>query len=577
MDLPTASDPTGAALGTHRVELALEAGRMGTWFWDARTDRLDWDEQLLRVFGVPDGTFAGTFAAYVDLVHPDDVERTVATVQESLQTGRDHYVEHRVVHPDGSLHWISGTGRVLRDETGSVVGMVGVGADITEQRAQREARQAAEAATAIAQDAAVQAQSRLALLGRISGVLGGSLDVTTTLQQIADLVVRERLADWCVVQVPGGPYGLTQPALAHRDPEMVAMARRLQDDYPPRMREDAGLGKVLRTGEPELWPSIPDELLEESAEDETHLAILRDLRMTSAMIIPLPGRAGVLGVVTMIGSDGRTFGTEDLAAAVEVGVRAGMALDNATLYADRDAVARTLQASLLPAALPEVPGAELVALHRPGRTSVGVGGDFYDGVGVGEDGWLLVVGDVCGKGVEAAALTGAVRYAVRTAAILADSPAAVLRIVNDTLLREDWTGRFATLVLARLDRTSTGLRLTVSTAGHPAPLLRRRGGTVEVLDVEGTLVGLLAEAEFGETVVDLAEGDCVLLFTDGLTEAGAPREMFGDDRLAAALAGVVPSSADRLAREVLARVEAFAATTGSAERDDMAVLAVLVR
>ena len=576
MDLPTASDPTDAALGAHRVELALEAGRMGTWYWDARTDRLDWDDQLLRVFGVPDGGFSGTLAAYVDLLHPDDVERTVATVQESLQTGRDHYVEHRVVHPDGSLHWISGTGRVLRDEAGSVVGMVGVGADITEQRAQREARQAAEAATAIAQDAAVQAQSRLALLGRISGVLGGSLDVTTTLQQIAHLVVRERLADWCVVQVPGGPTGLTQPALAHRDPEMVAMARRLQDDYPPRLREDAGLGKVLRTGKPELWPSIPDELLEASAEDATHLEILRGLRMTSAMIIPLPGRAGVLGAVTMIGSDGRTFDPEDLAVAVEVGVRAGVALDNATLYADRDTVARTLQASLLPAALPDVPGAEVVALHKPGRTALGVGGDFYDGVALGEDGWLLAVGDVCGKGVEAAALTGAVRYAVRTAAILAESPAQVLRIVNDALLREDWTGRFATLVLARLDRTSAGFRLTVSAAGHPAPLVRRTGGTVEGVDVEGTLVGLLTEAQFGETVVDLADGDCVLLFTDGLTEAGAPGEMFGDERLAAALAAADPSSAERVTRDVLARVEAFATGTRSAERDDMAVLAVRV-
>jgi serine phosphatase RsbU (regulator of sigma subunit) len=257
-------------------------------------------------------------------------------------------------------------------------------------------------------------------------------------------------------------------------------------------------------------------------------------------------------------------------------VRAGVAFDNATLYADRDTVARTLLDCLIPGALPDVPGAEVVALHKEGRSSLGLGGDFYDGVALGEDRWMLAVGDVCGKGVEAAALTGAVRYAVRTAAILTESPAQVLRIVNDALLREAWTGRFATLVLARLDRTSTGFRLTVSAAGHPAPLVRRTGGTVEGVDVEGTLVGLLAEAQFGETVVDLADGDCVLLFTDGLTEAGAPGEMFGDERLAAALAAADPSSAERLARDVLARVEAFATGTRSAERDDMAVLVVRV-
>ena len=159
VDVPTDRDPISVPdpLDSHRYRLALEAGRMGTWHWDAANDRLDWDEQLLQVFGLEPGSFGGTFGAYLALLHPDDVAPTVATVEESLRTGRDHYVEHRVLHPDGSLHWVSGTGRVLMADDGTVTGMVGVGADITERMAQQEARQAAEAATEIARTAAAQA------------------------------------------------------------------------------------------------------------------------------------------------------------------------------------------------------------------------------------------------------------------------------------------------------------------------------------------------------------------------------------------------------------------------------------
>jgi len=529
---------------------------MGTSSSAAVNDRLDWDDQLMRVFGVPPGQFGGTFAAYLALIHPDDVDHTAATVEESLRSRQDHYVEHRVVHPDGSVRWISGTGRVLTDDRGEVVAMVGVGADITEQHAAHEAAIAAEAATAFAVSAAALAESRLALLGRVSAVVGRSLDVGTTMQQIADIVVEEQLADWCVVQLPGGEHGIDQVALAHRDPDMVAMARRVQEDYPPRLQDDAGLGKVLLTGAPELWPSIPAEALVEGAEDATHLELLKSLHMTAAMIIPLAGRNEVLGAMTLIGTQGRSFDENDLKVATEVGARAGIALDNARLYADRDTVARALQLSLLPAALPDVPGAELAALHRPGSPTLGVGGDFYDAFRVG-DGWYLVVGDVCGKGVEAAALTGAVRYAVRTASASRTSPAEILTIVNHTLLREEWSGRFATLVVARLDLGRDSTWVTVSSAGHPAPLLRRADSTVVGLATAGTIVGALAEATFEDARHALSRGDCLLLYTDGVTEAGSRHDLFGDRRLADAFSSAASQPASVIATDVLEAVDAF--------------------
>ena len=574
---PTASDTLSVSFPVDRYQLALEAGRMGTWHWDAANDTLDWDEPMMHVFGVTPETFAGTFGAYLGLLHPDDVAHTVATVEESLRTGRDHYVEHRVLHPDGSLHWVSGTGRVLTDENGSVTGMVGVGADITERRAQQEARLAAEAATEIARSAAAAAETRLALLGRIGGVLGGSLEVRTTLQQVADLIVQEQLADWCVVEIPGGEHGINQLALAHRDPEMVALAKRSREEYPPELRDDRGLGKVLRTGEPELWPTIPAELLAASARDEAHLELLQRLQLTAAMIVPLTARGEVLGSISLIGTAGRSFDHEDLGLALEVGGRAGIALDNARLYADRDTVAGTLQQSLLPAALPDIPDLDLAALHRPGQAALGVGGDFYDAFPVGDGSWCLVMGDVCGKGVEAAAFTAAVRYAVRTAGGLTASPADVLSIVNATLLREDWSGRFATVVLVRVERGPSAWNLTVSSAGHPAPMLRRVDGTVERLTSDGTIIGILPEATFAQTRAELRPGDSVLLFTDGLTEAGAPAELFGSRRLAQALRDSAAGSAATVAEDVLAAVEAYradrlAAGGAAGERDDMAVL-----
>ena len=364
MELPTDRDDTlSVSYPVDRYRIALEAGRMGTWYWDASSDRLDWDDQIMRVFGVERDAVPANFGAYLALLHPDDVAHTVATVEESLRTGRDHYVEHRVLHPDGSLHWVSGTGRVLTDENGLVTGMVGVGADITERRAQQEARLAAEAATEIARSAATAAETRLALLGRIGGVLGGSLEVRTTLQQVADLIVQEQLADWCVVEIPGGEHGISQLALAHRDPEMVELAARSREEYPPELREDRGVGKVLRTGEPELWPTIPAELLAASAHNEEHLELLQNLQLTAAMIVPLMARGEVLGAISLVGTAGRSFDDEDLGLALEVGQpRGGRA-------GQRPAVRRPRHGCRHPAAEPAAGGAARHPRTRPRRAA----------------------------------------------------------------------------------------------------------------------------------------------------------------------------------------------------------------
>lgn len=194
----------------------------------------------------------------------------------------------------------------------------------------------------------------------------------------------------------------------------------------------------------------------------------------------------------------------------------------------------------------------------------------------------MVIGDVCGKGVEAAALTGAVRYALRTAAVLTSSPVRALHIVNDTLQRGDWNSRFASLVLLHVDvGDRAGARVTLSTAGHPPPLLRRADGTVEVLEAPGTIVGALPEVHFSQISRDLGPGDCLLLYTDGATEAGRPGELFGQHGLVDALCAAPGGPSAAVSAAVLDAVEAFAdsqAVAGrAADRDDLALLALLVR
>lgn len=558
---------------------------MGTWAWDATTGRVDWDEPLERLYELEPGTFGGTMDDYLALLHPDDVPPIMASVASSIEAGADHDVEHRVMLADGGVRWIRGTGRSVVDPDGTVTGMVGVAVDITDQRETQDARLLAEAAKAAAQDSAARSQARLALLGRISGVLGGSLDVATTLQQVADLVVHEALADWCVVQLPGDSHGVSQLALAHVDPAMIDMARQLQEAYPPELRQDSGLGKVLATGEAEFWPAVPPEALVEAARDATHLDLLRSLNLSAAMVIPLPARGRVLGAMTLIGTHGRSFDTDDLEAAVQMGVRAGMALDNANLFADRDLVARTLQRSLLPPTLPAVPGLDLAAHYRPGSASYGIGGDFYDVFPAGDNSWRVVIGDVCGKGVEAAALTAAVRYALRTAAVLTSSPAQVLSIVNETLLHDNWGERFATLAVVAIDVREDGAHVTVSVGGHPTPLVRRAVGSVEQLETDGMLVGTLAEADFTETTTRLDAGDCLLLYTDGATEAGLTSDLFGERRLRSIFAAAPTATAEGVVGCVAQAVDRFTATSapdaGTARSDDalddLALVAVLVR
>ncbi|MFI7033428.1 PP2C family protein-serine/threonine phosphatase [Microbispora rosea] len=233
-------------------------------------------------------------------------------------------------------------------------------------------------------------------------------------------------------------------------------------------------------------------------------------------------------------------------------------------------LARTLQRSFIPPALPDIPGLQVAGAFRPAGRGDVVGGDFYDMYETA-GGWALALGDVCGKGVEAAVVTSLARYTPRAAPIREPSPSAVLSALNRTLLRER-AGRFVTAVYGRLVPAGEHFRLTVSLAGHPHPL-RAGGDTVGEIGRPGNVLGLLPRVRLTDVDVDLAPGDAVLFYTDGVVEARRGEELYGEDRLRRLLGDSRAMGAAGIAEAVVNEAVAF---QSGLPRDDIAVVVLKI-
>ncbi len=425
----------------------------------------------------------------------------------------------------GELRWFLTKATPLHDENGQILA-VNVIEDVTEQH---------------------ETAMRQQFLAEAGEALASSLELERTLQAVAQLAV-PRLADWCAVELPDERGELQQVALAHVDPEKIEQARAIRERYPPDPDAPTGSPAVLRTGRSMLVREVPDELLVEAAKDEQHLHDIRALGIRSGMSVPMITGGRVLGVMTFVFSEsGRRYAEHDLAFAQDLAARAATAIENARLYTERSDVAHTLQASLLPEELPDVPGWRFAADYRPGQRGADVGGDFYDIFAVA-GGHMALLGDVTGKGVTAAALTSLVRHTAKTAAEFDPRPSAVLAHVNRALRQRPRVAP-VTMVCAVLQ----GGTVTLAVGGHPLPLLKRDGRPCENIGRNGLLLG--AVPEYGgadEVTIELEPGDTLLLFTDGVTDTPGADSRFGDARLRAAVdaARAEPSGAAgrRLAR-----------------------------
>jgi PAS domain S-box-containing protein len=376
---------------------------------------------------------------------------------------------------------------------------------------------------------AKEAELRQRFLAESGQLLASSLDYEQTLERVARMIV-PRLADWCGIDMVDENGDVTQVAVAHVDPAKVEMAHDMRERYPPDMTADTGLPAIIRGGPAELYPDIPDELLVAAAQDEEHLRVAREVGLRSAMAVPMRIGDETLGVIPFASAEsGRSFDEDDLAFAQDLALRAATAVQNARLYQAQERVAHTLQASLLPERLPHLPGWEIHAAYQAGERGADVGGDFYDILPVA-GGHLVVLGDVTGKGIEAAALTSLVRYSARMAARFDPSPARVLSLVNQ-VLREQARLSLVTAVCALVETNGNGAQVTVASAGHPLPLRRRPGATPDPLGNHGVLLGVEGEDDWTDVTVSLDAGDTVLFYTDGVTETPGDHTRYGELRL----------------------------------------------
>ncbi len=407
-------------------------------------------------------------------------------------------------------------------------------------------------------------------LAEASRVLAGSLDVQETLRTVARLAVPE-IADWCAVDLAAGD-GIDRVAVAHVDPARVELAREMQERYPPDPRTSTGVYGVLRHGIAELYPEITDEMLEAGARDPEHLEIVRSVGLRSAMLVPMRLRDRVLGVISFVSSEsGRRFDEMDLRLVEDLALRAASAVENARLYETASSISATLQKSLLPPVLPDIPAIQIAAAYRPAGFGLEVGGDFYDVFSTADDQWYAVVGDVCGKGAEAAAVTALARYTIRAAAVRRRSPSAILRWLSDAMVQQsDSSQRFCTIACAHFDLSRSPTRVTVSCGGHPLPLVVRADGTTEHAGIPGTLLGLVEHPELTDSAAELRSGDTIVLYTDGLTEAGAPEQIWTPEEIADAARGAAGAPpGDTVSRLLAATVDGV-----PSPRDDVAVLAL---
>ncbi|MEV8454858.1 SpoIIE family protein phosphatase [Streptomyces sp. NPDC052095] len=529
-----------------------------------------------------------------------------ARVPVEAGTGRYGSARMPAVHEDldnvpGAVPLLAGTGMrsvvtVPLKVEGRLTGSLGVAAEAAGRYTNEEALRLQFAADRIA--LAVESarlgelerlrRGSLSFLVEASDLLAGTLDRDQTLALMAQMTV-PTLATWCAVYTIADQ--VSEPDLSyvlHEDEDRIDGLKALLSRIPPpepvptpgvrvwtapseaahqaalrgSMRT-LGLAENSRLGEPgRLGPDVRTTLATAAAVGG------------ETVVLPLVARNRVIGMLTLGKPSDDHFRQEILELAEDLSRRAALALDNARLYSERMAISQSLQRSLLPPGLPEIPNVEIEVIYRAAGEGNEVGGDFYDVFPIRDGAYGFAIGDVCGTGPQAAAVTGLARHALRLLAREGFGGPAVLERLNAAILDEGSRSRFLTLLYGELWPQEDGSALLkVVCAGHPLPLRLRQDGSVEAAAEPQPLLGVIEDLELYEQTVTLAPGDVLLCVTDGITERREGSRMLGDDGLADVLATCTGLTAGAVAARILRAVERFAAEPAS---DDMAILAMRV-
>ncbi|GAB1327192.1 SpoIIE family protein phosphatase [Streptomyces sennicomposti] len=423
----------------------------------------------------------------------------------------------------------------------------------------------------------------LSFLVEASDLLAGTLDRDQTLALMAQMTV-PTLATWCAVYTIADQA--SEPYLSyvlHEDEELIDGIKSLLSKIaPPDPVPTPGARVWSAPGEAAHQAALRSSMRSLSLGDSHHRigSTIGPTLATAAavggetVVLPLVARNRVIGMLTLGKPTDDHFRQEILELAEDLSRRAALALDNARLYSERTAISQSLQRSLLPPGLPQIDGVEVDVIYRAAGEGNEVGGDFYDLFPIRDGAYGFAIGDVCGTGPEAAAVTGLARHALRLLAREGYGGPAVLERLNSAILDEGARSRFLTLLYGELWPQEDGsAHLKVVCAGHPLPLRLRQDGSVEPAAEPQPLLGVMEDLELYEQSVVLEPGDVLLCVTDGVTERREGTRMLGDDGLADVLTTCTGLTAGAVAARIMRAVERFASDAPS---DDMAIMAMRV-
>jgi len=415
-----------------------------------------------------------------------------------------------------------------------------------------------------------KARRRFQILGDVAAVSEAGASFEDTLDAICAILVPE-LADFCMIDVIGEDRVPRRAAVKVAPGAPGELARDLSERMPSTPASMVGGERAsLR---PRFFERMSDRDLRDLAHDSDDLEFLRGLGIRSAVTVALQARGEVTGALTIaVAWSRRRYRREDAHFAWILSGRVALALDNSGLFADleraeraRAEIAETLQRGLLPSPLPHIPGWSIAAMYRPAGAENEVGGDFYDVFRV-PGGWMLVIGDVTGRGARAASITAVARYTLRTAAVLTDDPLVALQTLNRALLARGDSALCSLAAMTLSEDRFEPVRLAV--AGHPPPLLVDGESVTEVAGA-GPVLGAFDDAKWGIARCEVEPGQQLVIITDGITEAQGPGGRFGEARLRAQLSGATnPALA---VQRLESSVHDFA--EGRFD-DDMAILAI---
>ena len=536
------------------------------------------DDRMLRLAAAAGGeTRPGPdyqeFSADAPLPGGDALRDRVPVVIRSLDELAERYPPLATVYPDERTLLVAPL--IVRDHELGVLSLTFVGKSVVDEKTQLTllttladvCAQALERATATT--AATAAADRLAFLAEASVVLSSSLDYRTVLAAVAGLVV-PRLADWCAIQLVEDDR-LETVALTHFDPGKAAWAAEMGERYPTDMTAPTGAPNVIRNGVSELYADIPPELIEAAAVDEEHLQILRELGICSGLVVPLTGRTGTFGALTLIHAEsGRHYTDEDVTFAEDLARRAALAVETAHAFREQSGrlaevtrVAEAAQHAILAAPPTRIGTVALAARYVSAAAEALIGGDLFEVV-ERPGAVRLLIGDVRGKGLDAVRTATVVLGEFRAAAAdiddLGDVAVQIDRRVRRYLTDED----FVTAALAEIGEDGT---FTLVCCGHPPALLLTSAGVTPVESVSSLPLGLGLGAAPVTVTGRLHPGDRLFLYTDGLIEARDRQGEFVDVHKLLESVGAVDLEA-----ALDAVLSGLRAAVGGALGDDLAML-----